>query len=76
MISRKFVEAVRLSSRKHYQLAHEAGIHPTTLSKMLNGIEKVKAGDRRIIRLGEILGLSEDVLFDSEVLNSEVNHGE
>jgi transcriptional regulator with XRE-family HTH domain len=64
MISRELVTAIKLASKKHYQIAQEAGIHPSTLSKILNGIETVKQGDPRILKIGKVLGLAEDKLFD------------
>ena len=63
MVSRKFIEAVKLNQRRAYQIAHLAGLPPTTLSKIINGIERVKIGDRRVLRLGRVLGLKEDELF-------------
>ena len=64
MISRKLWEAVKLDPRRDYQIAHEAGLHPSMLSKILNGIEKVEEGDPRVIKLGTIVGISEDELFE------------
>lgn len=64
MISKKFRSAVKLSHRRAYQIAWEAGVHPNFLSKVINGIERAKAGDPRVIRIGKVLGLSEDELFE------------
>lgn len=64
MISQKFRTAVKLSNRRAYQIAWEAGVHPNFLSKIINGIERVKPGDSRVIRIGKVLGLSEDDLFE------------
>ncbi len=65
MISQKFIEAVKLHQRRAYQIAHLAGLPPTTLSKIINGIDRVKPGDRRVLAVGKVLGLTEDELFDA-----------
>jgi plasmid maintenance system antidote protein VapI len=65
MVSRKFVEAVKLSDLRAYEIAHKAEIHPTTLSRILNGIEDVKPGDPRVLRIGKVLGLRSEDCFDS-----------
>ena len=63
MVSKKFIQAVKLSNKKSYQIAHQANLHPSTLSKILNGIEKIKNGDERVIAIGRVLGLQDDELF-------------
>lgn len=66
MVSRKFVEAVRLAPRRSYQIAHQARIHPSTLSKILNGIERVQCGDPRVKRVAIVLGLDERECFEED----------
>ncbi len=66
MLSSEFIAAVRLSPRRAYQIAYDAGLHPATLSKILNGIEKVRPGDHRVIAVGKVLGLSPDQCFSEE----------
>ncbi len=63
MISQKLWNAARLSEKRHYRIAHEAGLHPSTLSKLLCGIELAKPGDPRVIRIGEVLGLRPEECF-------------
>jgi transcriptional regulator with XRE-family HTH domain len=65
MVSRKLVEAVKLNRRKGYEIAQAANIHPSTLSKILNGIERVRPGDRRVLALGQVLGMKDTELFES-----------
>jgi hypothetical protein len=65
MVSQKFIEAVKLNQRRAYQIAHLAGLPPTTLSKIINGIDRVKPGDHRVLAVGKVLGLKEDELFDA-----------
>lgn len=64
MVSRKFVEAVKLDSRKQYEIAHLAGVHPVVLSQMINGYLRPKPGDLRVIRIGKVIGVSGDECFD------------
>ncbi len=64
MISKELVAAIKLSKKRNYQIAQEAGLHPATLSKIINGIEKVNCGDRRVLRLGQVLGIPENKLFE------------
>ena len=65
MVSRKFVEAVKLDSRKQYEIAHLAGVHPVVLSQMINGYLRPKPGDLRVIRIGRVVGVSSDECFDT-----------
>jgi hypothetical protein len=73
MVSRRFVEAVKLAPKKSYRIAQEAGLHPATLSKLVNGIELVRPNDRRVLAVANVLGLSPGECFaDSE---AEQVHG-
>jgi hypothetical protein len=60
-VSRLFVERVKLSSSRAYQIAHQAGLHPATLSKLVTGAERPRPNDHRVIAVGRVLGLSPDV---------------
>jgi len=64
MISRKLKEAVKLSELKGYEIAHLAGLHPSTLSRILNGIDDVKAGDPRVTRIAKVLRLRPEDCFE------------
>jgi len=64
MVSERFRAAVLLNPKRAYRIAQEAGLHPSTLSKLLNGIERVKPGDVRVIKVGEILGFKPEECFD------------
>ncbi len=66
MVSQEFVAAVRLSPRRAYQIAHEAGVHPSTLSAILNGIVRIRPGDPRVVAVGKVLGLSPTECFNEE----------
>jgi predicted transcriptional regulator len=63
MVSRKLVEAVKLSEMKAYEIAHQALIHPSTLSRILNGIEDVRPGDLRVLRIAKVLGIRSEECF-------------
>ena len=64
MVSEKFKAAIKLHSLKAYQIAHKAGLHPSTLSKILNGIERVAPNDPRVLRVAKVLGLMLEECFD------------
>jgi len=70
VISQRLIRAVRLSGRRQYEIAHSAKLHPSTLSKILNGIEIVRPGDPRVLRLGKVLGIPERKLFARRGRNS------
>lgn len=63
MISKKFTKALKLHPERHYVIALQAGIHPSTLSKLVNGIAKPKPHDPRVVAVGKVLGLSPDECF-------------
>jgi len=64
MISRKLRETIKLSNMKAYEIAHQAQIHPSTLSRILNGIENVRFGDSRVLRIAKVLGLKPYECFE------------
>lgn len=64
MLSKKFIAAVKLGPKRAYEVAQEAGIHPSTLSKLMCGIERAKSDDPRIIATGKVLGLSAEECFE------------
>jgi len=65
-ISKELKEAVKLSDRRAYEIAHKARLHPSTLSKILNGIEDVRSGDPRVLRIAKVLGLKPEECFNKE----------
>jgi plasmid maintenance system antidote protein VapI len=64
MISRKFVAAVKLSPMKCYEIAHEAELHTSTLSRIIHGYDDIKPGDERVIRVAKVLGLKPEDCFE------------
>lgn len=67
-VSREFRARLKLADQPAYKLANRAGVNPTTLSKLINGIEPVKQNDERIGRLAAVLGMSAEEAF-TEVSN-------
>ena len=66
MISRQFLISLKLHNRPAYKIAQEAGLNPTTLSKLVRGIDPVRPGDPRLVAVGKILGLSPEECFVQE----------
>jgi hypothetical protein len=66
MISEKLKVAIKLGDVPAYRIAHQAGIDPTTLSKLLCGIVKVEHGDSRVIEVGKIVGIPAEDCFEEE----------
>jgi hypothetical protein len=65
-VSKKLCVKAKLSPLKGYEIAHLAGIHPSTLSKIICGIDKAEHGDSRVIAVGRILGISAEECFEGE----------
>ena len=66
MLSRKFIEHLKLSETPQYKLAIRAGINPCVLSKIVIGAQPVRVGDERLIRIGKLLGLKPSEIFENE----------
>ena len=77
MLSRKFIAAVKLSPMREYQIAHLAGLHPSTLSKIINGIERVIPNDQRVLKVAKVLGLAPEECFEHpyDIDGWEQDHG-
>ncbi len=66
MVSRKFIETIKLFPVRQYKVAQAAGVNPTTLSQIINGSLRVRPGDERVIAVGRIVGLKATECFDFE----------
>ena len=66
VVSQKLIAAIKLNPIPAYKIAWSAGVNPTMLSKLINGIEKPKQGDQRIINVGRVLGVPENECFQGE----------
>ncbi len=64
-VSREFKVRLKLAGRPAYEIANQAGVNPTTLSKLINGIAPIKPNDERILRVAEFLGLKKEEIFES-----------
>ena len=62
-ISRKLLIEIKLSDQPQYKIAQAAGLHPNLLSKLVNGAVPIKPDDERLLRVGEVLGLSPEEVF-------------
>jgi len=65
MVSQRLKNAVKLSPKRAYVIAHEASLHPTVLSRLLCGIEIPKFNDARVIAIGKVLGLGPSDCFET-----------
>lgn len=64
-VSQQFLIRLKLNDLPAYKIAQRAGVNPTTLSRLINGIDRVKPKDHRIIAVGEVIGLSESECFEA-----------
>jgi len=71
VISRKLLIKIKLSDKPAYRIAQEAGISPTTLSKLMHDIEPVKDDDPRAIAVGKVMGLPASRCFGVEIIDDE-----
>lgn len=67
ILSKQFIERLKLWPEPQYKVAIQAQVHPSLLSKWVIGAQPVKVGDNRIIRVGKILGLKSDEIFDKSI---------
>ena len=63
MISNKLRDAIKLNAPA-YRIAQEAGLHHSTLSRLLCGIEKVQPNDPRVVAVGKVLGIPAEECFN------------
>lgn len=64
MVSTKLRHAVKLSDLRSYQIAHKAKVNPTTLSKLMCGINLPNENDQRVVRVGKVLGIPPEECFE------------
>ena len=63
-VSRRLLEAVKLHDSPAYRLAWKAGLHPSVLSKLLHGAERVRDGDPRVLRVAAVVGVPPEHAFE------------
>jgi hypothetical protein len=74
MISPHLLDAywrARQNGRRAYQLAQEANLNPSVFSALLNESVPVRMGDPRVVRIGRVLGVSENECFIESSLRAE-----
>jgi hypothetical protein len=64
-LSKRLLIALKTSDVRHYRLAHEIEVHPSTLSCWINGISSVPRDDPRILKLGALLGVPAGDCFEA-----------
>ena len=74
-LSKELIIALKLNPEPAYKLAQRAGLNPNTLSKLVNGIDTVRPGDRRVLAIGRILGIPESDCFESRETPGDLNVG-
>ncbi len=67
MISKKFRASIKLSETPAWKIALKAGLDPSVLSKIMSGTIPVRPGDRRVRRVADLIGLSDDECFEDGV---------
>ena len=65
-VSRRLVEAVKLARRPAYAIAWRAKLHPSVLSKLLHGAERVREDDPRVLRVARLVGVRPEDAFERE----------
>ncbi len=62
-LSKQFLICLKLHELPAYKIAQRAGINPNTLSRLVNGIDRLKPRDPQIIAVGKIIGLEPSNCF-------------
>lgn len=65
-ISNELLRAIRENPLPRFQLAALAGLHPSTLYRLLHGCTAIKDGDARVLAIARILGVDKRKAFISE----------
>lgn len=66
-VSQKLIVAIKLNRKPAYKIAWDAGVNPTMLSKLINGIERPKFNDPRIIAVGRVLNIPPEECFQEVI---------
>jgi hypothetical protein len=65
MVSKKLVNAVKLSEKRGYVIAQEAGLHPSMLSQIINNYIAVRDNDARVVAIGKVVGVAPSDCFEA-----------
>ena len=63
-VSSKFIQAMKLSELKYYEIAAQAGLHPATVSQIVNSIIPIKEDDERVMAIGNVIGVCGEDCFE------------
>ena len=63
-LSRTFFSTLKLHPRPAYEIAQLANVDPNWVSKALHGMICLREDDERLIRIAQVLGLSENQIFE------------
>ena len=63
-VSKRFRAELKTYNLPAYRVAQLAGVNPSTLSKLVCGIERVQSGDDRITRVAKIIGMDPREAFE------------
>ncbi len=63
-VSEKFRARIKSSRTRAYEIARQSGLHSTTLSKIMNGVDQVRDDDPRVLRVAHVIGLAPDECFE------------
>ena len=63
-LTQEFIDKVKLSKIPAYKLAQLGGIGPSAFSKLIIRYQLPKENDERLIKIGKILGLEPDEIFE------------
>lgn len=65
-MSQDLKNAIRLSAKRQYEIAREAGINHATLSKLMNNIIELRAGSKsswNVVAVGRVMGFAPEDCF-------------
>ena len=62
MLAKNFKATIYLSGKSQWAIAQESQIHESTLSRILNGREKARADDPRLVRIAQAVGYTGNLL--------------
>ncbi len=65
-VSKKLLTKIKLNDIPAYRIAQIAGMDPSTLSKLICGISRIKPNDPRVIEVGKVLGVPAEECFQEE----------
>jgi hypothetical protein len=63
-VSWTLIAALKQAKRPAWKIAAEADINPATLSRLINGSLRPRVNDERLLRVGRILGVPADQVFE------------